>query len=184
MGERALRVGLLLLSLGLSVGPFLAAFASEDWDIRSTLLEDLGPFEDLKGKEPKIEMVDTTFLGPVIRENDLPPLVSCLSLTNSYSFKLGVKEISLEVFCSEDGFRVGEGRLERAVVVGPESEENLRILITFTHGGSRHLLERHVVGPYLQARLNLRGSFALDIHGLEIRVSVEQSMELYQEVEE
>lgn len=185
MGERALRVGLFLLSLALSVGPFLAAFASEGWDLRSTLLGDLGPFEDLTsgGKEPTIETGGTAFQGPVTLENDLPPLVSSITLTNHYSFRLGMKEVSLEVFCSEDGFKVGEGRLESAVVVEPESRENLRLLLIFTHEGSRHLLEQHVADSYLQARLDLRGDFTLDVYGIEFRVSVEESTEVYQEVE-
>ncbi|MEM2536141.1 MAG: hypothetical protein QW435_03985 [Candidatus Hadarchaeales archaeon] len=167
------------------MGPFLVAFASESWDVRSTLLGDLGPFEELtsEGKEPKMETGDTTFLAPVTRENDLPTLLSCVTLANSYSFKLGVREISLKIFCSEDGFEVGRGRLEEAVVVGPASRENLKILLTFTSEGSRHLLERHVVGSYLQVRLDLKGDFTLDIYGLEIKARVEDSIELYQEVE-
>ncbi len=184
MGEGALRAGLLLLSLALSVGPVLAAFASEDWDLRSTLLGDVGPFEDLtsQGREPTIETGGTAFQGAVAPENDLPPLVLSLILTNHYSFRLGMKEVSVEVFCSDDGFRVGEGRLEKSVVVGPGSAENLRILLIFTHEGSRHLLERHVEDSCLHAFLNLRGNFTLDIYGLEIRVSVDESVELYQEV--
>jgi LEA14-like dessication related protein len=185
MGERALRVGLLLLSLALYVGPILAAFASEGWDLRSTLIGDMGPFEDLtsEGKEPTVEAGEPTFQGKVTLENDLPPLVVSVTLTNSYSFRLGMKEVSLEVFCSDDGFRVGEGMLEEDVAVEPESRENFRIVLRFTHEGSRHLLEQHVEGSYLHARLRMEGSFTLDIYGIEIRVPVEEEQELYQEVE-
>ncbi|TDA32817.1 MAG: hypothetical protein DSO02_03415 [Hadesarchaea archaeon] len=166
------------------MGPILAALACEGWDLRSALLGDTGPLEDLTsgGKEPTIGVENISFQGPVTSENDLPPLVSSMVFTNPYSFKLGVKEISLEVFCDE-GIGVGEGRLDNPVVVGPESSENLRITIVFTSEGSHHLLERHVVGCYLQVRLDLKGDFKLDLYGLEIEVPVEQSVELYQEVE-
>lgn len=183
MEERALRAGLLLLSTALSLGPFLAAFASQGWNLRSALVENLGPWEDLAsgGKEPTVESGDHAFLGSPTRENDLPPLVIHLSLTNPYSFRLVVEETPLRIFCSEDNLEVGEGRLERTVV-GPASKENLRILLTFTREGSRHLLEKHLVDAYLWVSLNLKGNFRLDVYGLKIEVPIEQRLELCEEV--
>lgn len=184
MGERALRVGLLLLSLVLSVGPILAAFASEGWDLRSTLIGDLGPLQDLtsEGKEPEAEAGEPQFLGEVTRDN-LPPLLLTLTLSNPYSFSLGVENQSLDVFCQEDNVRVGVGRLE-GKILEPESRENLTFLVEFTPEGSRHLLERHVRGSYLEAMLELRGDFRLDLYGLKFRVSQEMSFWVYAEVGE
>jgi LEA14-like dessication related protein len=183
VGERALRAGLLLLSLALSVGPILAAFASEGWDLRSTLIGDLGPLQDLTSEEkPEAEAGEPQFLGEVTRDN-LPPLLLTLTLSNPYSFSLGVENQSLDVFCQEDNMRVGVGRLE-GKILEPESRENLTFLVEFTPEGSRHLLEGHVRGSYLEAALELRGDFRLDLYGLKFRVPQEMSFRVYAEVRE
>ena len=184
MGEKALRAGLFLLSLVLSLGPILAAFASEGWDLRSALIGDLGPLQDLtsEGKEPEAEVGEPQFLGEVTGDN-LPPLLLPLTLSNPYSFSLEVENQSMDLFCQEDNVRVGMGRLEGRILE-PESGENLTFLVEFTPEGSRHLLERHVRGSYLQAALELRGDFLLNLYGLRFRVPQRMSFWVYAEVVE
>lgn len=164
MGERGLRIGLILLSIGLMIGPIIAAFAAKGWDLQATVVGDLGPFEDLASGELESGEFEAENLELIEITDSLVRLGMPVNFTNPLSFSITVENAFVDVFRASDNHKLGQGWLQQEKVVQPNSSGSVYIVMEVTDGG--------LVGTLL----NLSVTVQLDAYGLTITVPFEESM--------
>jgi len=103
-------------------------------------------------------------------QNSVPAVGVPVNFTNPYSFSIKVENVSVDVLCSSDDYRLGEGRLQQETVVQPNSSGSINIVIGITYEGFNHLLNNHFDGTSIDTSLKLNGTIRLDVYGLRITV--------------
>lgn len=69
MGERTLRIGLILLSIALMLGPILVALSAHGWDFQAVVTPSPNPLEELTSESPEMGVGDIDILR---FENTIP----------------------------------------------------------------------------------------------------------------
>jgi len=164
MNERTLRIGLILLSIALMVGPIIAAFAAKGWDLQATVMGDLGPLENLTSGELESGKFEAENLEIIEITGSLIRLGMPVNFTNPLSFSITVENVPVDVFRASDNYKLGQGWLQQKKVVLPESPGSVYIIMVVTDGS--------LVG----ALLSLVGTVQLDAYGLIITVPFEASV--------
>ena len=171
MGERALRIGLLLLSILIPVGALAAAFAANDWDLKATVMPDQ---DEIDGVRDKIE----NMFGEEFSENILnlgsstvnpSELRATISFASPFNVDVKITEISGGISCREHNVPLGSVRMEEQEVDVPANGTVTFTLVGIpTLGGYQHIIDAH--GGDLPDVTLTEMVFEFEFYGVTVRV--------------
>jgi len=188
--ERLLSILLFLLSLGLVLGPIVAAFSANGWDPKATLLGSSNPLEtqfgDLQNLNTEnmignisLERFDNMTLTDLITQllsgsitlNDLltpqnHTLTATVQITSPLGFSIKIKNISGNIKCKEHSVVLGPVQLTSEVEIPAHGSKNLTFVCTLTQDGQTDI-GNHLLGGGLPSNIGLENAgIKLDIYGI------------------
>ncbi|MEA1904522.1 MAG: hypothetical protein U9M97_01395 [Candidatus Hadarchaeota archaeon] len=171
MGERALGIGLLLLSIALYVGPIVVAFGANGWDLKATVMPSQSEMDKVRDK---IENVfGGEFSEPDIVDNTVNLTTGEFSVTFEFKspFNLDVKitDVSLGFSCEQHDVPLGSAQMEEPEVDLPaDGTARFTIVGTLTSEGRRHIEDFH--GGDLPGIALTDEIFEFEVYGVTVRV--------------
>ncbi len=175
MGERALGIGLFLLSIALYVGPLFIAFAANGWDLEATVMprqEELDAVEDrvenilgAEFSERTLNLVSSTVTPTEIR--------ATINFVSPFNVDIKITEISGEMSCEEHHVSFGSVHIEEGEVDIPAyGTVSFHLVGTLTPGGYQHIEDFH--GGDLPDFTITDGVFEMESYGVTLRAEVEK----------
>lgn len=171
MGERALGIGLLLLSIALYVGPILAAFAAHNWDLEATVMPSQSDMDKVRDRIEN--MFGGEFSEPDIVDNAVNLTTGEFSATFEFKspFNLDVKitDVSLGLSCARHDVPLGSAQMEEPEVDIPANgTARFTVVGTLTPEGRRHIEDFH--GGVLPDIALTDGIIEFEVYGVTVRV--------------
>lgn len=173
MGERALRIGLLLLSILIPVGALAAAFAANDWDLKATVMPGQDEIDGVRDKIENMfgeEFSENTFnlstptINLVTRE-----IRATVNLTSPFNVDVKITEISGGVSCEQHELPLGSVQMEEQEVnVTANGTATFTLLGALTTGGYQHIIDAH--GGDLPDVTLTDMVFEFEFYGVTVRV--------------
>ena len=168
--ERILGILLFLLSLGLTVGPIIAAFSANGWDLKATLLGGSNPLEALSGNVIGGNMIENYEVSV-----DVPTLTLRLTVrarSPVQNINLRFDDLSGKLVCAQDNTYLFPVRLESPFVLRSDVSSTFSIVVKgseATPGGIADIAN-HVLGGATE--LNLKVSDAkIQLYGIGMEMS-------------
>jgi hypothetical protein len=165
MGERALGICLILVSILIPVGALAAAFAANGWDLQKTIVPEISRFEDMMPSDMEDIM---TIDEP---ENIMSVEHVTARFNSPFDFPVTFETFSGEIYCTEHDFKLATIGLESPVVAQPSVTTTLTLKITRTPGCEAHILTQHGGSQPDMGGKNL--NLKLDIYGIKIEFTQE-----------
>ncbi|KXB03136.1 hypothetical protein AKJ48_04195 [candidate division MSBL1 archaeon SCGC-AAA261O19] len=178
LSRRALGIGLALLSIALWVGPIVAAFASNGWNLKETVMpsqDELSRVKDKVGGLTEGGFSENT-LQIVDNQMDLTTgeFEATLEFESPFNIDVKITEFSFELYCEQHDFKLVPVQLEENEVSIPASAiVQFDIVGSLTSQGRQHIIDNH--GGKLPEPSLENPVFELESYGVTIRM---ENMEL------
>ena len=162
MREGLLRLGLLLLSTALFLGPVLVALVQYNWDLAALIK----PSPDLVAEfTPAVQPTLENWKFEVISYDEGAKVLNVRlrgDHSNPMRFPVRFSAASVAISCSTHRDNLGTAGLENTITVQPNSSGSIALVVNFTSTGFDHLynLHSHPIGGGRR-----RVSFVFDIEG-------------------
>lgn len=177
MGEKALGIGLGLLSVALWIGPIAVAFHSHGWNLRETLMPNENQISAIENKVEGlvVDEISEDYLTVVDKEID--PTTNEFEIVVELDSPLTVSgkllNISIDVSCESHDVSLGSVELKENVVNLPaEGTVTFSLLGSLTSEGNRHIETFH--GGNLPEISISEVLIELELYGINVKLESEE----------
>lgn len=181
MGERALGIGLGLLSVALWVSPIVAAFHSHDWNLKETVMPNENQISAIENKVEGlvVDEISEDYLTVANKEVNLTTneFEILLELDSPLNVSGKLLKFSLEVSCERHDVFLGSVEMKKNVENLPAGGTATFALVgSLTPGGNRHIDTMH--GGDLPEVTVTDFLLKLEVYGVNVKVEdVEEQQE-------
>ena len=160
--ERILGILLFLLSLGLTVGPIVAAFSANGWDPKATLLGSSNPLET---QFKSLENLNTSnMLGtPTFESFSAQGVTATIQVTSPLAFPIKIKGFSGNLVCKDHNVVLSSVQLLSEVEFSAHATKNISVLGTITPAGIADGIAHGGIPPNIGIE---NVSIKLDVYGI------------------
>ncbi|MEW6222680.1 MAG: hypothetical protein AB1476_05180 [Candidatus Hadarchaeota archaeon] len=159
--ETGLKIGLMLLGVALSIGPFIAAFAVNDWDLQKAFLpdqEDIASIQNnLTGLFGGSENSGSTTTLENVSVSDSTVTVQ-IQFTSPFGFAMKFKNMSVAL--TDQGAQIAQVAMQSPVDVPARGTKRITLTGTFSGG----MLP---VNPQFES-----GSMTVEVYGVTITLQL------------
>lgn len=124
--ERILGVLLFLLSLGLAVGPIVAAFSANGWDLKATLLGGSNPLETQFGNLQNLN-TENMFGNPALTGFSAQGVTATIPITSPLDFPIKIKSFSANLTCRDHSVVLSAIQLGSEVEIPARGTTNVSV---------------------------------------------------------
>ncbi len=174
MGERALKWGLRLLGILLTIGPLVIALGMHNWDIKAAVLPSDAEIAEIQGSATGIfggtPIEDFTFSNYTYDINT-GVITADVSFKSNINLSLTITNLSGYATCAEHGVRLGSISMQEQSVVVPENgHAGFTITGTVTPEGVLHIATSHA-GDLPTIGLE-NASITIELYGVSIQIQI------------
>lgn len=171
MGERALGIGLLLLSVALFVGPIVVAFAANDWDFKATMMPSQEELDEVKDRienmfEAEFSEDMLNLVSSMVSPSEIRATINFVS---PFNVDVKITEISGGISCEEHDVPLGFVHMEEQEVDVPvNGTATFHLVGKYASGGYQHIVDAH--GGDLPDFAPTDMVLELEFYGVTVRV--------------
>lgn len=177
MGKRALGIGLTLLSIALWVGPIAAAFAANNFDLKSTIIPSQQEMNDVKdqlegivGDEGFSEDSFNVESSEVDLTSDQFEVV--VSFTSPFTVPVTIKEFSGEIVDQQD-YTLSTFHLKNEVSISAGGSGQLVFVGSLTSDGKQRII--NVYGGNAPSDVSMtNATLKVRLYGISVEVTMEE----------
>ncbi|KXA88925.1 hypothetical protein AKJ57_06105 [candidate division MSBL1 archaeon SCGC-AAA259A05] len=177
MGERALGIGLGLLTVALWICPIVAAFGSHGWDLKETLMPSETQVSEIKNKVEGLVVEDISEESVTVMNDEVNLTTNefgiFVELDSPFTVSGKLLNISMKVSCESHDVLLGSGKMRENVVDLPASGTATFYLVgNLTPEGSRHIETFHEGNL---PEVSVTGFLVeLELYGVNVKVEKEE----------
>ncbi len=173
MKKSILSIVLILLSIGLWIGPIVTAFSTHDWDFVNTVAPSQNQLDDVRNRFD--DLVDENFSQDTFQISESSVDGSGFSLTvvftSPFGFSLTIEEF--KAVLSEGNTELGSIELLEEVKIGPREKETIRFSGSLTEEGKLQVQN----GEIPETAEISEGTLKLSAAGVTVEVDLERISE-------